>query len=82
MTPNILAFADEPFINAGVVQVEPLDEVAYKGEGLLPTATNKPEEFTVTLYMFACADEPFINAGVVQVEPLDEVAYKGAKEPS
>jgi hypothetical protein len=76
VTPCMVAAAVEPFISAGVVQVEPLDEVAYKGalELLAPIATNNPEELTVTPYIVAAAVEPFINAGVVHVEPFEEVA--------
>jgi hypothetical protein len=76
VTEFIPASAEEPFINAGVVQVEPSDEVAKRGaaELSLPTATNSPEELTVTLNMVAATDEPFMVAGVVHVEPLDEVA--------
>ena len=79
VTPNISADAVDPFISAGVVQVEPFDEVAKTGTlGLLelsyPTATNWPDGVTVTDCIPAFADEPFINAGVVQVEPFDEVA--------
>jgi hypothetical protein len=72
----MIAYTAEPFIRAGVVQVEPLDEVAYTGSPELsyPTATNKPDEFMVTLNICALAEEPFILAGVVQVEPSDEVA--------
>ena len=75
MTDRISPAADEPFISAGVVQVEPSDEVAYTAEvPSVPTATNKPDELTVTSYITAAADDPFIRAGVVQVEPLDDVA--------
>ena len=57
-----------------------MEDVANTGAPLLsdPTATNKPEELTVTLSIAAAALDPFIRAGVVQVEPLDEVANKGA----
>jgi hypothetical protein len=57
-----------------------LDEVAYTGTlvvGTDPTATNRPDEFTVTDLIIAEALLPFICAGVVQVDPLEEVAYKG-----
>jgi hypothetical protein len=70
------AATEEPFINAGVVQVEPFEEVAKRGSPPLPvpTATNKPDELTVTLRICANAEEPFINAGVDHVEPLEDVA--------
>ena len=49
-TDCICAAALEPFIRAGVVQVEPLEEVANTGAVLLsyPTATNWPDEFIDT----------------------------------
>jgi hypothetical protein len=62
-----------PFIMAGVVQVEPLDEVAYIGkvEGpLYPTATNRPDEFTVTACGTATTLLLFILAGVVNPNNL------------
>ena len=43
-------------------------------ELLLPTATNTPEEFTVTENIAATVAELFIRAGVVHVEPFEEVA--------
>jgi hypothetical protein len=63
----IFAYADEPFIRAGVVHVEPFEDVAKRGALVLsaPTATNKPDELTATPNIVANAVEPFINAGVV-----------------
>jgi hypothetical protein len=54
--------------------------VAYKDALTLsePTATNRPEELTVTDIILAKTVEPFILAGVVHVDPLEDVAYKGA----
>jgi len=75
VTDSILASGVDPFISAGVVHVDPLDDVAYI---LIPTATNRPEELTATEFIVAGAVDPFINAGVVHVDPLDDVAYKGA----
>ena len=71
-------------MRAGVVQVLPLVDVAYKGslELLYPTATNSPAELTVMSLITALADEPFMRAGVVHVLPLEDVAYKGAKSLS
>jgi hypothetical protein len=59
--------------------VDPSEDVANKGSLVLPvaTATNRPEELTVTLRINAVAVDPFINAGVVHVDPLEDVAYKG-----
>ena len=37
---------------------------------LVPTATNNPDELTVTLFITVCAVLPFIAAGVVQVKLL------------
>jgi hypothetical protein len=72
----IAAGVVEPFIRAGVVQVEPLAEVAYNGAPgeSVPRATNNPLELTVTELIVAAEVEPLIKAGVVQVEPLAEVA--------
>jgi hypothetical protein len=39
-----------------------------------PTATNNPDEVTVTEFICAEADDPFIAAGVVHVEPFEDVA--------
>jgi hypothetical protein len=47
-------------------------------ELLLPTATNSPEELTVTPGIVTAVIEPFIVAGVVQVVPLVEYAATGA----
>jgi hypothetical protein len=74
------AVVELPFIKAGVVQVDPLVEVAYTGAPLKPspTATNRPLLLTATEFMLACVPLPFIAAGVVQVDPLVEVAYRDA----
>ena len=76
VTPFMLANVVDPFINAGVVQVDPSGEVAKRGtpEVPFPIATNRPDALTQTDFIFANADEPFINAGVVQVDPSEEVA--------
>jgi hypothetical protein len=43
-----------------------------------PTATNRPEELTVTSCIIEGEVDPFINAGVIHVVPSVDVAYKGA----
>ena len=44
---------------------------------LTPTETNRPDELTVTEFIFASTLLLFIWAGVVQVDPLELVAYNG-----
>jgi hypothetical protein len=79
VTENIGAYTLLPFISAGVVHVDPLVLVAYKGYPVLlnPTATNNPDELTVTEHIRAYTLLPFIRAGVVHVDPLELVAYTG-----
>jgi hypothetical protein len=75
VTDCILAAVVDPFINAGVDQVVPSDDVAKRGRLLdvsRPTATNKPDELTVT----DCMSKLFTLEGVekdVHVDPLEEV---------
>jgi hypothetical protein len=78
-TPSMLVPVVEPFMSAGVVQVEPSALVAYKGKVPDPTATHSPDELTVTDLISATAVDPFMAAGVVQVEPLVDVAYRPAE---
>ena len=70
-TLNITATALDPFMRAGVVQVEPLEEVANKGAlgefPSVPTATNRPDELTAIPGIIAAALDPFMRAGVVKL---------------
>jgi hypothetical protein len=79
-TEDIVAATVDPFIKAGVVQVLPLEDVAYIGALVLlePTATYNPEALTVTAGILAYVADPFMRAGVVQVLPLEDVAYTPA----
>ena len=52
-------------IRAGVVQVDPLDEVAYNGPLPPATATNRPDELTATDLISLNEAYPFTAAGVV-----------------
>jgi hypothetical protein len=66
------------FVQAAEVQFCPSVDVAYTGKLVScphPTATKRPEEFTVTDTIRAAI--PFITAGVVQLDPLLDVAYTG-----
>jgi hypothetical protein len=74
----VVTFVGLPPVVAGVVHVEPLEEVAKTAVPDHPTATNKPDELTATDVICANALDPFMRAGVVHVEPLEEVANTGA----
>lgn len=71
----MVAFADDPFIAAGVVHVNPSFEVENIGpfDGAYPTATNFPEEFTATPVICAFIPAPIV-AGEVHVAPSVDVA--------